>query len=107
MGGGQGIGKDWLLQALKMTVGAWNFHEISPTDLLTPVQSVRASAVVLRMNEAHDLGESGRADRYALYERAKIYAAAPPDVLACVDKYIRRILRAERARPDHHHQPQD
>lgn len=35
MGGGQGIGKDWLLQALKMAVGAWNFHEISPTDLLT------------------------------------------------------------------------
>jgi hypothetical protein len=89
MGGGQGIGKDWLLQALKMTVGAWNFHEISPTDLLTQYTPY-VKAVVLRMNEAHDLGESGRADRYALYERVKIYAAAPPDVLVCVDKYIRR-----------------
>jgi hypothetical protein len=89
LGGGQGIGKDWLLQALKMTVGAWNFHEISPTDLLTQYTPY-VKAVVLRMNEAHDLGESGRADRYALYERTKVYAAAPPDVLACVDKYIRR-----------------
>jgi hypothetical protein len=89
MGGGQGIGKDWLLQALKLAVGAWNFHEISPTDLLTQYTPF-VKAVVLRMNEAHDLGESGRADRYALYERTKIYAAAPPDVLACVDKYIRR-----------------
>ena len=59
------------------------------------------------MNEAHDLGESERANRYALYERVKIYAAAPPDVLRCNEKYIRQLLRAERARPDHHHQPQD
>jgi hypothetical protein len=77
------------LQTLKMILGAWNFHEISPTDLMTPYNPF-AKAVVLRMNEAHDLGEGGRADRYALYERVKIYAAAPPDVLPCVDKYIRR-----------------
>lgn len=47
-------------------------------------------SVVLRMNEGHDLGDSGCADRYALHERVKVYAAAPPDVLPCVDKYIRR-----------------
>jgi hypothetical protein len=57
MGGGQGIGKDWLLQALKMTVGAWNFHEISPPDLLTPY-TPHVKSVVLRINEAHDLGDS-------------------------------------------------
>jgi hypothetical protein len=89
VGGGQGIGKDWLLQALKLAVGPWNFHEISPTDLMNTYNPY-AKAVVLRMNEAHDLGDSGRADRYALYERIKTYAAAPPDVLPCVDKYIRR-----------------
>jgi hypothetical protein len=89
MGGGPGIGKDWLLQALKITVGTGNFQEASPTDLLDK-NNPFAKAVVLRMNEAHDLGEGGRVDRYALYERAKIYAAAPPDVLACVDKYVRR-----------------
>jgi hypothetical protein len=89
MGGYQGIGKDWLLQALKLAVGPWNFQEISPIDLMgtyTPF----VKAVVLRMSEAHDLGESGRADRYKLYERVKSYAAAPPDTLPCVDKYIRR-----------------
>jgi hypothetical protein len=45
---------------------------------------------VLRLNEAHDVGDSGRVNRYALYERIKLYAAAPPNVLPCVDKYIRR-----------------
>jgi hypothetical protein len=89
MGGGQGIGKDWLLQALKMTIGSWNFQEVSPTDLLATYNPF-VKAVVIRVNEAHDLGDSGRLDRYALYERVKIYAAAPPDVLPCVDKYIRR-----------------
>jgi hypothetical protein len=89
MGGGQGIGKDFLLQALKLTIGAWNFHEISPTDLLSQY-TPHVQSVVLRMNEAHDLGDSGRFDRYSLYEREKGYAAAPPDVLPCTDKYIRR-----------------
>jgi hypothetical protein len=53
-----------------------------------------AKSVVLRMNEGHDLGGSGRAHRYALHERVKVYAAAPPDVLPCVDKYIRRFYVA-------------
>ena len=89
LGGGQGIGKDWLLHPFKRAVGPWNFQEIAPSDLLDR-NNPFAKAVVLRMNEAHDLGEGGRIDRYALYERTKTYAAAPPDVLACVDKYIRR-----------------
>jgi hypothetical protein len=89
LGGGQGIGKDMLLQPVKMAVGPWNFQEISPTNLMESWNPF-VKAVVLRMNEAHDLGESERANRYALYERVKVYAAAPPDVLACNDKYIRR-----------------
>lgn len=89
LGGPQGVGKDYLLQPLKLAVGHWNFQEISPTDLLSPYNPF-AKAIVLRINEAHDLGESGRFDRYAFYERLKVYAAAPPDVLPTVDKYIRR-----------------
>ena len=27
LGGGQGIGKDWLLHALRSAVGEWNFHK--------------------------------------------------------------------------------
>jgi hypothetical protein len=88
LGGGQGIGKDTLLVPIKAAVGPWNFKEISPTNLLEPFNPF-VQAVVLRMNEAHDLGESERANRYALYERVKIYAAAPPEVLRCNDKYLR------------------
>jgi hypothetical protein len=88
LGGGQGIGKDMLLQPVKLAVGPWNFQEISPTNLMES-WSPFVKAVVLRMSEAHDIGESDRAKRYALYERVKIYAAAPPDVLRCNDKYIR------------------
>jgi hypothetical protein len=88
LGGGQGIGKDTLLAPTKAAVGPWNFKEISPVNLFEPFNSF-VQAVVLRMNEAHDLGESERVNRYALYERLKIYAAAPPDVLRCNDKYLR------------------
>jgi len=42
------------------------------------------------MNEAHDLGESERTNRFALYERVKIYAATPPEVLACNEKHLRQ-----------------
>jgi hypothetical protein len=66
LGGGQGIGKDMILQPVKMAVGPWNFQEISPTNLLESWNPF-VKAVVLRMNEAHDLGESERANRYALY----------------------------------------
>jgi hypothetical protein len=89
LGGGQGIGKDMILQPVKMAVGPWNFQEISPTNLLESWNPF-VKAVVLRMNEAHDLGESESANRYALYERVKVYAASPPDVLRCNDKYIRQ-----------------
>ena len=89
LGGGQGIGKDTLLAPVKAAVGAWNFKEISPTNLLEPFNPF-VRAVVLRMNEAHDLGESERTNRFALYERVKIYAATPPEVLACNEKHLRQ-----------------
>ena len=88
LGGKQGIGKDMILQPVKMAVGPWNFREISPTNLLETYNPF-VKAVVVRMNEAHDLGE-GERNRFMLYERVKIYAAAPPEVLGCTDKYIRR-----------------
>jgi hypothetical protein len=89
LGGGQGIGKDTLLAPIKFAVGAWNFQEISPTNLLEPFNPF-VKAVVLRMNEAHDLGDSERTNRYALYERVKIYAATPPEVLRCNEKHLRQ-----------------
>jgi Family of unknown function (DUF5906) len=89
MGGKQGIGKDMLLAPVRTAVGTWNFQDISPINLLEPFNPF-VKAVVLRMNEAHDLGESDRANRYALYERVKIYAAAPPEILRCNEKHLRQ-----------------
>ena len=68
-------------------VGPWNFRDISPDILMEPF-SPFVKAVVLRVNEGHDLGDSERINRYALYERTKIYAASPPEVLRCNEKFL-------------------
>jgi hypothetical protein len=66
-------------------VGPWNFAEILPEQLLARFNSFVRS-VVLRINEAKDQGEI---DRFALYERLKLYCAAPPDVIRCDEKHLR------------------
>jgi hypothetical protein len=42
--------------------------------------------VILRVNEARDLGEI---DRFSFYDHTKIYTAAPPDVLRVDEKHLR------------------
>jgi hypothetical protein len=42
-------------------------------------------SVILRISEAHDLGE---VSRYSLYERMKAYTASPPDVLRVDQKFV-------------------
>jgi Family of unknown function (DUF5906) len=85
LGGAQGIGKDTLLEPVKLGVGPWNWHEISPVDLTGQFNGF-AKSVVLRINEGHDLGEI---NRYQFYERVKVYTAAPPDVLRVNEKHLR------------------
>jgi hypothetical protein len=85
LGGLQGIGKDTLLEPVKHAVGPWNFCEISPSHLLGRFNGWVRS-VILRISEAHDLGDI---DRYGFYEHLKTYTAAPPDVLRCDEKNIR------------------
>jgi hypothetical protein len=85
LGGAQGIGKDTLLEPVKCAVGPWNFHEVSPTHLLGRFNSF-AKSVILRVNEARDLGE---VDRFKFYDHTKIYTAAPPDVLRVDEKNLR------------------
>ena len=41
-------------------------------------------SVILRINEAHDLGSE--VNKFAFYERLKAYTAAPPDVLRATRK---------------------
>jgi hypothetical protein len=85
LGGAQGIGKDTLLEPVKRAVGAWNTFEISPQHLLGRFNGF-AKSVILRVNEARDLGEM---NRYQLYDHLKSYTATPPDVLRVDEKNLR------------------
>jgi hypothetical protein len=85
LGGAQGIGKDTILEPVKRAVGAWNFAEVSPHNLLGRFNGFLKS-VVLRVNEARDLGD---VDRFAFYDHTKMFTAAPPDVLRIDEKNLR------------------
>jgi hypothetical protein len=85
LGGPQGIGKDTLLEPVKRAVGAWNFSEISPRQMLGRFNGF-AKSVIVRLSEARDLGD---VDRYQFYEHLKVYTTAPPDVLRVDEKHLR------------------
>ncbi|MGY4828192.1 primase-helicase family protein [Sphaerotilaceae bacterium SBD11-9] len=85
LGGAQGIGKDTLLDPIKAGVGSWNWQEISPTQMLGRFNGW-CKAVVVRISEARDLGDT---DRFAFYDHSKGFIAAPPDVIRCDEKHLR------------------
>src|SRR5262249_33732080 len=85
LGGAMRIGKDTMLEPLKPAVGHWNFKEVSPQHLLGDFNSF-ARCVILRVNEARDVGEF---NRFKLYDHMKIYAATPPDTMRVNEKYLR------------------
>ena len=61
------------------------FQDIAPTHLLGSFNSF-AKSVILRVNEARDLGEM---DRFSFYDHSKVYTASPPDVLRVDEKNLR------------------
>jgi hypothetical protein len=83
LGGKQGIGKDTLLEPVKHAVGAWNFGDVSPKQVLGRFNGFLKS-VILRVSEARDLGDF---DRFAFYDHMKSIIAAPPDVLRIDEKH--------------------
>ena len=85
LGGQQGIGKDTLIEPVKRAVGPWNFSEVSPQHMLARFNGFLKS-VILRVNEARDLGEI---TRYQFYDHMKAYTATPPDVLRVDEKNLR------------------
>jgi hypothetical protein len=85
LGGNHGIGKDTLLEAVKPAIGAWNFAEISPQQAVGRFNGFLKS-VILRLNEACDLGDT---DRFQFYDHLKAITAAPPDVLRVDEKHLR------------------
>lgn len=90
LGGGQGIGKDSLLEPLKVAIGPQNWADISPSQAMGRFNAFLKS-VVLRISEAHDLGDK---DRYTFYERTKTWICAPPDV-HMIDEKNRREYPAQ------------
>ena len=88
LGGLQGIGKDTLLEPVKHAVGPWNFRDVIPANLMGRFNSF-AKAVILRVNEARDLGDAERVNRFTFYDHIKVYTAAPPDVLRVDEKHLR------------------
>jgi Family of unknown function (DUF5906) len=85
LGGQQGIGKDTILEPVKLAIGPWNFTEVSPQQVMGRFNGFLKS-VILRINEARDLGET---DRFKFYDHMKAYTAAPPDVLRVDEKNLR------------------
>jgi hypothetical protein len=84
LGGSQGIGKDTLLEAVKLAIGPWNFNEVSPVQMLGRFNGFLKS-VILRVSEARDLGD---VNRYQFYDHMKAYTASPPDVLRVDEKHM-------------------
>lgn len=66
-------------------IGPWNFADVSPKQVLGRFNGFLRS-VILRVNEARDLGEF---DRYAFRDHMKAYIAAPPDVVRVDEKNLR------------------
>ena len=88
LGGASGIGKDTLLEPVKLAVGPWNFSDVSARQVLGRFNGFLRS-VVLRISEARDLGE---VDRFHFYDATKTVMAAPPDVLRIDEKNLREYV---------------
>lgn len=85
LGGAQGVGKDTIVEPVKIAVGPWNFSEVSPQHVLGRFNGF-VKSVILRVSEARDLGE---VDRFSFYDHMKTLTAAPPDVLRVDEKHLR------------------
>src|SRR5262249_20230557 len=85
LGGNQGIGKDTLIEPVRRAVGPWNFHDISPTHMTKSQFNGYAKAVILRISEGRDLGDT---DRFKFYEQLKTYTVTPPYTLRVNEKNL-------------------
>jgi hypothetical protein len=85
LGGEPGIGKDTLLDPVRVGVGEWNTQEIAPADIMKRFNGY-VKSVLLRISEGRDLGD---VNRYAFYEHTKTLIAAPPEVLRVDEKHLR------------------
>jgi hypothetical protein len=88
MGGKMGIGKDSILEGAMYAIGKQNVQDISPSAIFgdfTPW----AKCILLRINEAHDVGDRNGPTRAQFYERMKTVVASPPDSLTYNTKNVK------------------
>jgi len=83
------IGKDTLLVPVRYAVGTWNFRDIALNDLAGKNNDFLC-AVIVRVNEARDVGDAnrGRIDRYGLHDHMKALMASPPETHRINRKYV-------------------
>ena len=86
-GGGEGVGKDFILYPLAKAMGH-NYTVISGEELLTGFNDYALSTKYLHINEA-ELGD--RREAIAVSNKLKPLAAAPPDTLRVNQKGIKPI----------------
>lgn len=89
LGGDPGIGKDTLIAGLRHAVGPWNCGECNPPNLFEEYTASFLQRVILRVNEARDMGD-GNISRYDFYEGTKTLMASPPETLTVMEKYLKR-----------------
>ncbi|MGF6467603.1 primase-helicase family protein [Paraburkholderia youngii] len=85
LGGGPGIGKDTLIEPLRVAVGAHNSADITPAVMFGRFNRWVRNKLV-RVSEVRDLGDL---DRYAFYEHCKPYLSSPPDAIRVDEKNLR------------------
>jgi hypothetical protein len=86
LGGPIRIGKDTILEPVKLAIGAWNFKEVTASQAMDAKNNGYLEGVILRIAEVRDFGEK---NRYAFYEHWKPWLTSPPNVVSVADKYIK------------------
>lgn len=84
LGGSPGVGKDTILYPARHAVGRWNCSDVSPAVMMGRFNGF-VKAVIMRVSEARDLGET---TRYQFYEHMKVYTASPPETLRVDEKHV-------------------
>lgn len=88
LGGAMGNGKDTLIEPVRQAIGPGNFRETYPQKMLRSDFNGYVRSVILRINEARDLGEF---DRFKFYDHIKTLFVTPPFTIPCNEKYIKEI----------------
>jgi len=104
LAGQPGIGKDSLLEPIKMLIGEGNYNGIDPDDLFSQYRPWLES-VMLIVNEVRSFKDNFKAT--GLYGAMKTLIAAPPNSLPMNDKYknlryVRNLMRVVITSNEHH-----